>query len=325
MFSDSTRLGFQAAVAVLLTVILSHVFHFERAYWAIITAMALVSQTFGESIKKAVERVLMTIVGGILGTVLYVYFQQDPMVLFGLMLAVLFFGVYFMTISYQTSILFITMFVVFLFGELIGWDLKFLEARIVETMIGAAVAVITTAMIFPMKQSEDIRDRLQHYLQLLSKNIEYAFHMAEKGEGVDQLSHYRFELIKAYSVLRASIKLSSYEMLFAYFSRKKLRAMVLQYGVLLHYVTSMMEVAPQVFGSEVLIQQRNNLESMQSAMQQNLMQLEGALQGKKWEAPLQTLPTLSELVSDDVKACWFDAYSFLYFTSKVNEALLELE
>jgi hypothetical protein len=52
MVNTSTKIAIQAAVAVALAVLVSHVFELNRSYWAILTAMVLISQTWGESLKK---------------------------------------------------------------------------------------------------------------------------------------------------------------------------------------------------------------------------------------------------------------------------------
>lgn len=69
-------MAWQAAIAISIAECISLAFNLERGYWTTLTAMVLTTQTFGESVKRSLERVSMTILGGLSGTVLYFYCRQ---------------------------------------------------------------------------------------------------------------------------------------------------------------------------------------------------------------------------------------------------------
>ncbi len=62
---------FKAAIAIALAELINMCLYFDRGYWIVLTAMVLTTQTWGESVKRALERVGMTILGGATGTALY--------------------------------------------------------------------------------------------------------------------------------------------------------------------------------------------------------------------------------------------------------------
>ena len=111
----TTKRAFQAATAILIAELISGYFQLERGYWMILTAMALTMQTWGESVKRSFERVSMTIIGGIVGTVLYFIVPTNTITAMVLLLVFVFFTVYLLQIYYLLSVFFLTCFVVFLF------------------------------------------------------------------------------------------------------------------------------------------------------------------------------------------------------------------
>jgi len=60
----------QAASAILAIELLSHAIRLERIYWAEITAIIVVCQTCGESLRKSGARALATLLGAVLGALL---------------------------------------------------------------------------------------------------------------------------------------------------------------------------------------------------------------------------------------------------------------
>ena len=106
------RLGVQAACAMVIALCIQHFYHFERSYWSVFTSMILFSQTLGSSIKRALERVLMTVIGGSLATILYYIIPQTQTPLVIIILCSVFFQVCFLQRFYLGSAFFASVFVV---------------------------------------------------------------------------------------------------------------------------------------------------------------------------------------------------------------------
>lgn len=148
---ETTKRAFQSATAILIAELLGICFHFERGYWITLTAMALTMQTWGESVKRSFERVIMTIIGGIVGTLLYFIVPEDTTTALVLLLVFVFFTVYMLQIYYLVSVFFLTCFVVFLFALLGDWTVSILLDRILETFLGAVIALGVGYCFFPAK------------------------------------------------------------------------------------------------------------------------------------------------------------------------------
>ncbi|MDF2867946.1 MAG: putative rane protein, partial [Gammaproteobacteria bacterium] len=166
--TPTTRMAIQAAIAVTLAILFGHYFQFERAYWAILTTMVLVCQTWGESVRKSITRIGMTIVGGITGTLIY-FWVKDYHLLFICLLGCIFFAVFFLETSYLWVVFFLTNLVVFLFALLQSWNVKLLAARIEETFIGAVIAIATTALILPTRAKTQLATDLPNFVKLAAE------------------------------------------------------------------------------------------------------------------------------------------------------------
>ena len=171
---STTKMAYQAAIAIAIAELIGMCFYVERSYWITITAMALTTQTWGESVKRSFERVGMTILGGVVGTALYFYIpKNEPMIFLFLALFFIFFTVYLAKIYSLVSVFFLTCFVVFLFALVGAWSLMLLRARIIDTALGATVALAVGSCFFSSKTN--IPDLFIGYLQKIKATMMTAF------------------------------------------------------------------------------------------------------------------------------------------------------
>jgi uncharacterized membrane protein YgaE (UPF0421/DUF939 family) len=227
--TNTTKMAFQAMIAILIAETFSYLFHMERAYWATLTAMSLTAQTWGESIKKSLERILMTILGGSLGTLLYFILPHHQSIMLSFLLIFVFFSVYSYRISFLISIFFITGFVVFLFAIIDRWTLEILQARIIETIIGALIALLTSRFVFPLKTNTTIL--FYNYLE----KIVYAI---RHNETIDLEP-----LVNDYQILKQQATMINYELFFQKLNKAKFNELLLSTQQLMHYATSFIEAS----------------------------------------------------------------------------------
>ncbi|AHE68168.1 FUSC family protein [Legionella oakridgensis] len=163
---NTTKMAIQAAIAIAIAELISEHFAFERGYWITLTAMALTAQTWGESVKRSVERVGMTALGGCVGTVLYFLLPGDKTIIMIFLLIFVFFTIYLMKIQHLIAMFFLTCFVVFLFALIGNWNLLLLQARIIDTALGAGIALTVGCFLFPVKTN--VADLFIGYLQKMN-------------------------------------------------------------------------------------------------------------------------------------------------------------
>lgn len=337
MFKDmpnSTRVAFQAATVVLLAVLFSDFFKFERSYWAIMTALILVSQTWGESIKKSFERVIMTILGGIVGTIIYFSVGTHPYLILFFSLFCLFFAIYFMAKSYVLMSFFLTVFVVFIYALLTGWTFQILEERIFETIVGAAIAMVVTAVVFPVRAKTNLGDIFCDYIDEVKVNVMSVFDVALGEQDKTIMQEERQQLLHAYLNLREEEKKIRYELLFSLYPTQCLQAIIIKFGTILHYTTSMMTVASEVNTGRPLPKIKRDLSSTRDELINNLNYIKILFKQKR---PRKRFTSLDALFQKFMKkmttsirkegwtpVCWFDECSFFYFSRKLNGVLDDL-
>ncbi|KTD78395.1 FUSC family protein [Legionella waltersii] len=162
---ENTKLALQTALALFITETLCYLFKVEKGYWATLTAMGLTSLTWGESIKRSIERISMTILGGVTATLLYFVLPPMPVYYFICLISFLYFSLLFTISSQLLSLFSMTAFVVFLFGLLSGWTSELLEERIADTILGATVALVIGYFFFSRKP--DTNQLLINYFEKL--------------------------------------------------------------------------------------------------------------------------------------------------------------
>ncbi|WED42404.1 FUSC family protein [Legionella cardiaca] len=206
---NTTRMAFQAAIAIAISEIISRYFNLEHGYWSTLTAMALIAQTWGESVKRSVERVTMTVLGGVCGTFLYFFvIPPNDFLIMGVLLVFIFFTVYLLTINNLLAVFTLTMFVVFFFALLGDWNLVLLKQRIEETALGALIAIGVGFFFLPVRTN--IRELFINYLEKMNNSLTAIF----------TESHYNQLIIK--------------ENLYEEFQTIRKKAMAIRYEVFFH-------------------------------------------------------------------------------------------
>lgn len=145
------RTPWRTALAAMLAIGIAYAFHLPRAYWAVLTSVVVVSETWKESWRKVLERVGMTALGCGVAWGLHMPTAHLPHVELGLMFLFVYLAVHFRGASYPLMTFFITLYVAFLFSVLGEWSGGILLVRMYETAIGGATALAAAAMVRPRR------------------------------------------------------------------------------------------------------------------------------------------------------------------------------
>jgi len=333
--APTTRMAIQAAVAVTIAILIGHFLQFERSYWAILTAMVLISQTFGESIKKSLIRLIMTILGGLSGTLIFFLIKDSPYLLLGCLLACLFLVVFFLEISYLWVVFFLTHLVVFLFALLQNWTLELLMARIEETFIGAFIAIVTSALVLPTRARTQLADSVPQFLKLASELADASlaqFYTPSKAQRL--LNKKRLELLKAFATVDSHAKTMNYEVFFGTSSQAKFKTLLLEFNVLMHYIVCLVETLPYLTHNKTLAMVKPEILQTQQVIQHNFSLLLSYAQaqtpGKDFidlDANKQAIfakVNASIQAKPDTKECWLAFYPFYYFLRRINDIIMSL-
>jgi uncharacterized membrane protein YccC len=148
------RVGLVTAAAVALTATLD----LKRGYWITITAVMILQPYTGATSVRAVQRVLGTVVGGVLTAGLAALFH-DPLAIFALVFVFALLSVALLPLNYAAFSVFLTPTFVLL-AEASTGDWHLAGVRILNTMLGGGLALVGSQLLWPSPESE----RLPAYL-----------------------------------------------------------------------------------------------------------------------------------------------------------------
>ncbi|WP_082886317.1 FUSC family protein [Flavisolibacter tropicus] len=178
--SSIFRHSIRVAIACLIGFTISKVFHYgQHSYWIVLTIAFILKPAYSLTKQRNIERIIGTVIGGMIA-ILILAFIPNTNILFALMV-VFMLGTYStQRTNYIAMVLFVTPFVLILF-KLMG--LRFIAVareRILDTVIGCAIAFPISYLLFPKWEAEDFKD---HIRKMLQANIDYLLTVAKKFSG----------------------------------------------------------------------------------------------------------------------------------------------
>lgn len=233
---NTTRMALQAAIAITIAELISYIFQLDRGYWVTLAAMALTTQTWGDSLKRSFERVSMTILGGIFGTMLYWIVPENHALILGLLLLFVFFTVFFYQIYHLFAMFALTGFVVFLFALFGEWNLYLLRDRILDTALGAAIALLVGR--FFLSNQFDITQLFVEHIEKIQATLILAF---QKQVNPSEMINTQ-QLYTNFQLIRKNAITIRYEMIFERYNSRNFRLLLTQSAFCTQYVISLVDI-----------------------------------------------------------------------------------
>jgi len=162
--SDTLRHSLRVSIAVLAGFILSHFLKIGHSYWVLLTIIVILKPAFSLTRERNRNRIAGTLAGILIG-VLILFITENNTVL--LILLVLFMaGSYtFFRTDYFISVLLMTPYLVLFYHFLYPADFKILlKDRIIDTLIGSAIAFLASYFLFPLWERKKIKPLMTEML-----------------------------------------------------------------------------------------------------------------------------------------------------------------
>jgi uncharacterized membrane protein YgaE (UPF0421/DUF939 family) len=166
------QLGIAAGAAVALGDLLSG----RRFYFAVIAAFVtwMGANNAGEQVLKAFFRIVGTLVGVVVGSLLVTAVGPNIAWSIAVILASLFFGLYLQRINYAFLVLAITVVVSQLYRQFGEFSNSLLVLRLEETALGAGVAIAVVVLVFPLRTRRVVRVALRQFVQAIGRLADHA-------------------------------------------------------------------------------------------------------------------------------------------------------
>jgi uncharacterized membrane protein YccC len=142
------RHAMRLAVAATIAIGIYKFFRVEHGSWVIITVLVIVKPVFADTRKRAVERILGSVAGGIIAVIIAASVQN---IIALDVLLIVFSALAFSHVrtNYGFFALFITPFVVLMIDTVVPGDWQIALVRILATLIGGAIALTVSYLLRP--------------------------------------------------------------------------------------------------------------------------------------------------------------------------------
>jgi uncharacterized membrane protein (TIGR01666 family) len=177
IFKHSLRL----ALVVMVGFTIGAYFSLQNAYWILLTIIVIMRPNYGLTKERSKQRILGTLIGGVIATGIVLLIQDTKVyAVLGILSLIIAFSM--VQRNYKTSATFITLSVVFIYALLKPDVLNVIQYRIIDTIIGAGLAAIGNAILWPSWEYFSINSVIG---ESLKANKEYLFsiqkYYQEKG------------------------------------------------------------------------------------------------------------------------------------------------
>jgi len=206
------RAAIQMGVAVGGAIVAGDALSGRRFYWAVIAAFItfMGANTAGEQLRKGFFRIVGTFIGVIVGSVLAHLVGDRVGLQIAVVLVALFLGLYLFRINYTFMVIAITVLVSQLYVELDEFSNSLLLLRLEETAVGAAVAMATVLLVFPLHIRRVARVAARQHIEALADLIDRCLDRLldpASGAGSDlELRAAARRLDNAYQALVATVR-----------------------------------------------------------------------------------------------------------------------
>ena len=163
------RHAIRLSICFMIGYAISEVFHVAKGEWIVLTSLFVCQPSYSETRRRLLQRVMGTLTGVIFG-VLVIRILPTVAGQLLLMLAAAFAFFAWLRRKYSVAVVFITIFVLCVFNLISNQGGAVMLPRLIDTLIGSALAIITVRLLWPDWQYERMPSLLN---EAFRKNAAY--------------------------------------------------------------------------------------------------------------------------------------------------------
>ncbi|GAB2969580.1 FUSC family membrane protein [Hymenobacter coalescens] len=171
-FRHALRVSVAAIIGFAVARLLVSGYH---SYWIVMTTVYMLKPGFSLTKERNIQRVAGTLLGGLIG-VAVLWLVSNQLVQFGFLLVFMIVAYSFQRLNYVVMVTFLTPFLLILFHFLSMSYVAVIEERILDTVIGCAIALTAGYVLFPRWESEQLTTYMR---DVLRANRYYLHRLAE--------------------------------------------------------------------------------------------------------------------------------------------------
>ncbi|WNB90855.1 FUSC family protein [Bacillus sp. NEB1478] len=193
----STKKAYQALVTGVLAIIIGQFISPSKPYWILLTAFVVLlgTDSIGRIYTRGFQRSLGTIIGAVLGFTLAKLLTGQSFIEVIFIFVVVFLAFYLLTVSYTLMNVFITMLIAFMYDILLGGiTFSLIGARVLDTIIGAAIALGVSTFVFPKKTKDKVSESINDFFDELKPFVTEYIRGFREDVNIKELSECAFHL-----------------------------------------------------------------------------------------------------------------------------------
>ena len=187
MFRHSMRF----TIAILFAYLLGIFFNIQNTYWILLTIVVIMRPSYGLTKDRSVDRIVGTLIGAVIAIGI-VLLTQNTIVYSVLAFVSLILAFSLIQQNYKSAAALITISIIFVYSFLNPNAFEVIQYRVIDTVIGATVAVVANYIILPSWEADSLKAILS---DAIHKNKLYVF-------AVQDLYHNKNEKKLAYNIAR---------------------------------------------------------------------------------------------------------------------------
>lgn len=167
--SLTTRYALRSAIAATLALFIYKWFQIDHGYWMPFSVMIVIQPYFGATFKKARDRIIGTLLGGVAGSLL-LHFPAGLHIKEGILFLTFILMVYFIKKQYAIAVFIITLNLVLLFNIELAYNDRLMLTRAICTIGGSLLAITSGFALLP---TWDKKWLPSHLASAIYSNYEY--------------------------------------------------------------------------------------------------------------------------------------------------------
>lgn len=178
IFRHASRL----TITLLIGFLLGKILPLQNEYWILMTLVVIMRPGYGLTKSRSISRVVGTVIGGIIAFTT-LYFIDNTIIILVLTVITMIIGYWLTHSDYKIGVIFITTYVIFMYGLLTPNYESLLVYRVIDTIIGALLAIIATHLLWPSWEYLNVKTYLSKSITANRKYIEQIkLYYIKKGE-----------------------------------------------------------------------------------------------------------------------------------------------
>jgi uncharacterized membrane protein YccC len=244
-FRHAVRVSLACVIGFLITKLIPYGTH---SYWILLTIAFIIKPAFSLTKQRNIERIIGTLAGGLAGVAILLLVKNTTALF--IIMVVLMIGTYsFMRVNYLAMVICVTPYVLILFSFLgVGFRMAAGE-RIIDTLVGCAIAFSASYFLFPSWEAEQLKTYMQGIVKANALYLQKII-QALSGEKISMLE-YKLARKEVY-LNSANLSAAFQRMLSEPESKQTSRSQVQQFVVLNHILFSnIATIATSLLGKDV--------------------------------------------------------------------------